>query len=220
MSLMTRPPASPLELLTPAELAQADRLAGNGPALMEAAGLAVARAILRRFRPVRTLVLAGSGNNGGDGYVLARHLERAGWDVAVAALAPPRAGSDAARAAAAWRGPMREFSAASVRRAGLVVDAVFGAGLTRDVDGLACEVLQAVCAPLVAIDVPSGLCGATGAIRGFAPQAVLTVTFFRRKPGHLLLPGRDRCGELVLADIGLPGKVLDWIAPLTFANGG
>ena len=219
MSLMTRPPASPLELLTPAELAQADRLAGNGPALMEAAGLAVARAILRRFRPVRTLVLAGSGNNGGDGYVLARHLERAGWDVAVAALGPPRAGSDAARAAAAWRGPMREFSAASVRRAGLVVDAVFGAGLTRDVDGLACEVLQAVCAPLVAIDVPSGLCGATGAIRGFAPQAVLTVTFFRRKPGHLLLPGRDRCGELVLADIGLPGKVLDRIAPLTFANG-
>jgi len=219
MSLMTRPPASPLELLTPAELAQADRLAGNGPALMEAAGLAVTRAILRRFRPVRTLVLAGAGNNGGDGYVLARHLERAGWDVAVAALGPPRAGSDAARAAAAWRGPMREFSAASVRRAGLVVDAVFGAGLTRDVDGLAREVLQAVCAPLVAIDVPSGLCGATGAIRGFAPQAVLTVTFFRRKPGHLLLPGRDRCGELVLADIGLPGKVLDWIAPLTFANG-
>ena len=216
---MTRPPASPLELLTPAELAQADRLAGNGPALMEAAGLAVTRAILRRFRPVRTLVLAGSGNNGGDGYVLARHLERAGWDVAVAALGPPRAGSDAAMAAAAWRGSMREFSAASVRRAGLVVDAVFGAGLTRDVDGLACEVLQAVCAPLVAIDVPSGLCGATGAIRGFAPQAVLTVTFFRRKPGHLLLPGRDRCGELVLADIGLPGKVLDRIAPLTFANG-
>ena len=216
---MDVPSAIPPELLTPAGMAEADRQAGNGPALMEAAGQAVARAILRRCRPVRALVLTGPGNNGGDGHVVARHLERAGWDVAVAPLGPPRAGSDAAGAVAAWRGPMRDFSAAAVRRAGLVVDAVFGAGLTRDVDGLACEVLEAARAPLVALDVPSGVCGATGAIRGFAPQALLTVTFFRRKPGHLLLPGRDRCGELVLADIGLPGKVLDRIAPLTFANG-
>jgi ADP-dependent NAD(P)H-hydrate dehydratase / NAD(P)H-hydrate epimerase len=207
----------PNELLTPAEMAQADRMAGNGPALMEAAGRAVARAILARFRPARVLVLAGPGNNGGDGYVAARHLERAGWDVAVAALAPPI--GDAALAAAAWHGPMRAFSIAEMERAGLVVDAVFGAGLSRPLEGQAAAILAAVRAPIVAVDVPSGLCGTTGAVRGFAAQAALTVTFFRRKPGHLLLPGRNLCGEVVLADIGLPARVLTAIRPQNFANG-
>jgi len=200
-------------------MAEADRLAGEGPALMAAAGRAVARAIQRRFRPVPTLVLAGPGNNGGDGYIVARHLERAGWDVAVAALAPPRAGSDAAGAAARWHGPMRGFTPDALARAGLVVDAIFGAGLARDVEGTAADMLRAATAPIIAIDVPSGVCGATGALRGFAPQAALTVTFFRRKPGHLLLPGRDLCGELLLADIGLPASVLNSIRPATFANG-
>jgi hydroxyethylthiazole kinase-like uncharacterized protein yjeF len=100
-----------------------------------------------------------------------------------------------------------------------VLDAVFGAGLARPVEGLAAEVLGAVRAPLVAVDIPSGVCGATGAVRGVAPQAALTVTFFRLKPGHLLLPGRDLCGETVLADIGLPPSVLAAIAPRAFANG-
>ncbi|TCH97265.1 NAD(P)H-hydrate dehydratase [Roseococcus sp. SYP-B2431] len=205
------------ELLTPGEMAEADRLAGNGPALMEAAGRAVAMAIRQRFRPRRTLVLAGPGNNGGDGYVVARLLEQAGWDVAVAAVAPPRDGSDAAQAAARWRGPRRGLEA--IGRAGLVVDALFGAGLARDFEGPAAEALRTCGAPVVAVDVPSGLDGATGAVRGFAPQAVLTVTFFRAKPGHLLLPGRDLCGELVVADIGLPASVLEAIRPRTFANG-
>lgn len=205
------------ELLTPQEMAEADRLAGNGPALMEAAGRAVAMAIRRRFPPCRTLVLAGPGNNGGDGYVAARLLETAGWDVAVAPLAPPRPGSDAAQAAARWRGPRRGLE--EVGRAGLVVDALFGAGLARDFDGPAAEALRAARAPVVAVDVPSGLDGATGAVRGFAAQAALTVTFFRAKPGHLLLPGRDLCGELVVADIGLPAAVLEAIRPRTFANG-
>lgn len=217
MSVMPWNVAIPPELLSPAEMAEADRLAGHGPALMAAAGRAVAMAIRRRFRPCRVLVLAGPGNNGGDGYVIARLLERAGWDVGVAALAPPT--GDAALAAAAWRGPMRTFAPAEVARAGLVVDAIFGAGLSRPVEGLAAEMLAAARAPLVAVDVPSGVCGATGAVRGFAPQAALTVTFFRRKPGHLLRPGRDLCGELVLADIGLPPVVLEQIRPMTFANG-
>ncbi|RYI97438.1 MAG: bifunctional ADP-dependent NAD(P)H-hydrate dehydratase/NAD(P)H-hydrate epimerase, partial [Acetobacteraceae bacterium] len=128
------------ELLTPAEMAEADRLAATLGAptgrLMEAAGRAVARAAMRRFRPCRTLVLAGPGNNGGDGYVAARLLEQAGWPVAVAALAPPRPGSDAAAAAARWRGPMLSFVPAEAARAGLVIDAVFGAGLARPVEGL------------------------------------------------------------------------------------
>jgi hydroxyethylthiazole kinase-like uncharacterized protein yjeF len=207
------------ELLTPEEMARADALAGDGAALMEAAGRAVARAVMARFRPCPVLVLAGPGNNGGDGYVAARWLERAGWDVALAPLAPPRPGGDAAGAAARWRGPLRPFAPASLARAGLVLDAVFGAGLARPVEGLAAEVLGAVRAPLVAVDIPSGVCGATGAVRGVAPQAALTVTFFRLKPGHLLLPGRDLCGETVLADIGLPPSVLAAIAPRAFANG-
>jgi hydroxyethylthiazole kinase-like uncharacterized protein yjeF len=209
-------------LLTPEEMAAADRaaIAGGmaGPVLMEAAGRAVARAIRRRFRPVPTLVLAGPGNNGGDGYVAARFLEQAGWDVAVAALGPPRAGTDAAAAAARWRGPVAACTPDRAARAGLVVDALFGAGLTRDVAGPAAAMLRAARAPLVAVDMPSGVDGATGLVRGFAAQAALTVTFFRRKPGHLLLPGRTLCGEVLTADIGLPEAVLAAIAPRTFAN--
>ena len=207
-----------LELLTPDEMAEADRLAGNGPTLMAAAGRAVARAVLRRFRPVRTVVLAGPGNNGGDGYVAARLLEQAGWPVAVAALAPPRPGSDAAGAAALWRGPMLPFGPDAVARAGLVIDAVFGAGLARPVEGLVAETLAAVRAPLLAVDVPSGLDGATGEVRGFAPQAAVTVTFFRLKPGHVVQPGRALCGEVLLADIGLPAGVLAQVAPRAWRN--
>ncbi len=208
----------PLELLTPAEMAEADRLAGDGPALMQAAGRAVARAALRRFRPTRTVVLAGPGNNGGDGYVAARLLEQAGWPVAVAALAPPRPGSDAALAAAAWRGPMLPFGPAAVARAGLVVDALFGAGLARPLEPAVVAVLRAVTAPLLAVDVPSGLDGGTGQPLGHAPQAALTVSFFRLKPGHLLQPGRGLCGEMVLADIGLPAAVLAGVAPRAWHN--
>src|ERR671912_430900 len=131
--------AMTLELLTPAEMARADAaaIAGgvSGVALMEAAGRAVARAAIARFRPCRTLVLAGPGNNGGDGYVAARLLERAGWPIAVAALAPPRPGGDAAAVAARWRGPTLPFAPPEARRAELVVDAVFGAGLARDLEG-------------------------------------------------------------------------------------
>ncbi|MGG5820989.1 NAD(P)H-hydrate dehydratase [Falsiroseomonas sp. HW251] len=211
------------ELLTPAEMARADAaaIAGGIPGivLMEAAGRAVARAAMRRFRPVRTLVLAGPGNNGGDGWVAARLLEQAGWPVSVAPLARPRPGTDAALAAARWRGPVVDFSPAEAARAGLVIDAVFGAGLSKPVEGLAAEVLAGLAAPVLAVDVPSGLDGATGQVLGAAPQAVLTVTFFRRKPGHLLRPGRDLCGETILADIGLPGGVLPGIAPRAWRNG-
>jgi hydroxyethylthiazole kinase-like uncharacterized protein yjeF len=211
------------ELLTPAEMAHADAaaIAGGVPGivLMEAAGRAVARAAMRRFRPCRTLVLAGPGNNGGDGWVAARLLEQAGWPVVVAPLAPPRPCTDAALAAARWRGPVVPFSTAEAARAGLVMDAVFGAGLSKPVDGLAAEVLSSLACPVLAVDVPSGVDGATGAVLGVAPQAVLTVTFFRRKPGHLLRPGRDLCGETVLAGIGLPAAVLPAIAPRAWRNG-
>jgi len=188
-----------------------------GPVLMENAGRAIARAIQARFRPCRTLVLAGPGNNGGDGYVVARLLAQRGWPVSVAVLAAPRPGTDAAGAAARWRGPMKPFTPQESARADLVIDAVFGAGLARNLDPAVAHTLHAA-RRLVAVDVPSGLDGTTGMPRGYAPQAALTVTFFRLKPGHLLLPGRDLCGEIVLADIGLPSSVLAPIAPRTFAN--
>jgi hydroxyethylthiazole kinase-like uncharacterized protein yjeF len=109
------------------------------------------------------------------------------------------------------------FTAGEAARADLVIDAVFGAGLSRDLDPAVAEVLRAA-RQVVAIDVPSGLDGETGAVRGFAPQAVLTVTFFRLKPGHLLLPGRDLCGETVLADIGMPAGVLEHAPARAFRN--
>ena len=209
------------ELLTPAEMGLADAaspaLGVPGRVLMDNAGRAVARAVLRHVRPCRTLVLCGPGNNGGDGYVAARLLAQQGWPVRLAALAAPRAGSDAAQAAAHWRGPAADFTPAEAQRAELVIDAVFGAGLTRDVDGLVADTLRA--APrIVAVDAPSGLDGATGAVRGYAPHAEVTVTFFRLKPGHLLLPGRDLCGQLELADISLPKASLQHVQPRCFAN--
>ncbi len=218
---LTRRLAGRAELLDPAEMGQADALAPGlgvaGPTLMANAGRAVARAVRARFRACPTLVLAGPGNNSGDGYVAARLLAQGGWPVAVAALAPPRESSDAAGAALRWRGPMVAFSPAAAARAGLVIDAVFGAGLARDVDGVVAETLRAA-RRLVAVDVPSGVDGATGVVRGYAPRAALTVSFFRLKPGHMLLPGRTLCGELVLADIGLPDAVLAQVRPRCFAN--
>ncbi len=209
------------ELLNPAEMARADALSPSlgvpSLTLMENAGRAVARAVQARIRPCRTLVLCGPGNNGGDGYVVARLLAQQGWPVAVAALARPREGSDAAEAAHRWRGPQAAFAPETTTSAQLVIDAVFGAGLARDVDGVAADTLRSA-RRVVAVDVPSGIDGATGAVRGFAPAAQLTVTFFRLKPGHLLLPGRERCGEIVLSDISLPDAALRQVPPTTFAN--
>lgn len=211
--------AGRIELLTPHEMAHADaaapRLGVPGCVLMAHAGRAVARAVRARFQPCRTLVLCGPGNNGGDGYVAARLLAEEGWPVAVAALASPRAGSDAAEAARRWHGPTVPFNTIEAARAALVIDAVFGAGLSRDIAMDVADTLRAA-RQVVAIDVPSGVDGATGAVRGYAPKAALTVTFFRLKPGHLLLPGSTLCGELCLADIGMPPGVMSEVR--TFLN--
>ena len=213
-------------LLTNAEMARADALAAEAgrdvDALMRAAGLAVATVVAARFPRGRILVLCGPGNNGGDGYVAARELAARGREVRVAAPGgvPPRAGP-AARAAASWRGPVEAATPASLAGAELLVDALFGAGLSRDLEGEARALVEAMAAsglPIVAVDMPSGVDGDTGAVRGAAAPAAASVTFFRRKPGHLLLPGRALCGETMLADIGLPGEVLGPIAPRCFEN--
>ncbi|MBV9862203.1 MAG: NAD(P)H-hydrate dehydratase [Alphaproteobacteria bacterium] len=213
-------------LLSPRQMGEADRLTIMsgiaGIALMEQAGRAVADAVARRWSPRPVLVLCGPGNNGGDGFVAARRLAAAGWPVRVALLGE-RAGlrGDAAEAAARWPGPVEPLSPAALEGAALGIDAIFGAGLARAVDGVAREVVEMVGErrlPIVAIDVPSGVDGASGQVRGCAPRAALTVTFFRRKPGHLLLPGRIHCGETVLAQIGIEDAVLDRIAPTIVAN--
>nr|WP_147093239.1 NAD(P)H-hydrate dehydratase [Swaminathania salitolerans] len=210
--------------------------------LMERAGWAVAREIRKQFRPCRVLVLCGPGNNGGDGYCAARHLERAGWPVSVAALAPPRPQSEAAAAASRFRGPHVPFTAESARRADLVVDAVFGAGLSRAPSSDVMEVLSAS-RMLVAVDMPSFIDGTTGevlcdgshdalsgdgpsrdgpsgdALPDYAlPDYTLTVTFVRPKPGHVLPAGRRKCGTVVCADIGMPLSCLEAARPDIFLN--
>ena len=194
------------ELLTPAEMGEADRAAAAGlPAatLMAAAGAAVARAAVRRFGPCRALVVCGPGNNGGDGVVAAHRLAERGWPVSVAFVGRPPVN---------WAGaspltPVVPASGAEAGRASLVVDAAFGAGVNRPVPPGIAECLHAA-RHVLAVDVPSGLDGATGQPIGSVRTADLTVTFVRRKPGHLLLPGRLLCGPVVLADIGMPAAVL------------
>ncbi len=193
-----------------------------GAELMENAGAAVAAAIMTRFAPVPTIVLCGPGNNGGDGFVAARRLARAGWRVRVGLLGQrERLRGDAAVAAAAWPGETAALAPALLEGAGLVVDALFGAGLARPIEGVAREVIEAVKElrlPVVAVDVPSGVDGDTGAILGTAAPARLTVTFHRPKAGHLLLPGRDCAGELIVADIGIPEEVTQALGVHLWAN--
>ncbi|WP_291171692.1 NAD(P)H-hydrate dehydratase [Hyphomicrobium sp.] len=209
-------------------MGRADRLAvAHGVpslALVEAAGQAVADAARRFVRPgQRVAVLCGPGNNGGDGFVAARLLKRASYDVRLF-LAGERTAlkGDAAEMARRFDGKVRPLDPFQLESLNLVIDGLFGAGLSRPIDGVAAEVIAAVNAsgtPVLAIDVPSGLDGATGAASGPVLQAAETITFFRRKPGHLLFPGRALCGSVRVADIGIPPRVLSEIPVRTFANG-
>jgi NAD(P)H-hydrate epimerase len=212
-------------LLNAREMNEADRLtvaAGTSvSALMENAGRGVARAVVERWSSRRVTVLCGPGNNGGDGFVAARHLADAGWNVRVALLGSLVDLHDAARYhAEKWREPVAALSPDAIDGAELVIDAVFGAGLSRPLSGVAKDTLAAAHAksiPIVAVDIPSGVQGDTGENLG-AVDSALTVTCFRKKPGHLLFPGRQLCGELVVTDIGTPVTVLGQIDPKTFEN--
>lgn len=213
-------------LLTVAEMGEADRrtIAGGVPglALMEAAGAAVAR-IVQRFHPHgAVLVLCGPGNNGGDGFVAARLLAGQGRAVALVLLGERAAlKGDAAAMAARWTGPVLAPAEADPTAAAVIVDALFGAGLSKPLAGAAKTLVEAVNAsgrPVVAVDLPSGVPGDDGLPRGAAIRAERSVTFFRAKPGHLLLPGRLLCGVLHVADIGIRDDVLAAIAPQQWQN--
>lgn len=218
---------SPRRLLTPREMALADRAsieAGvSGADLMAAAGDGVAEAVMARWSPRPVMVLCGPGDNGGDGFVAARRLLAAGWPTRLSLLGSvDRLKGDAAHHAALWPGAVEPFDPDILPKSELIIDAIFGAGLSRPIDGAARIMIEALIArrlPICAIDVPSGLDGATGEILGVAAPADLTVTFFRKKPGHLLYPGRRLGGEVVLIDIGTPEDVLDAIPGATFENG-
>lgn len=184
----------------------------SGIALMEAAGRACADAILEHFEKTNVSILCGPGNNGGDGFVVARLLRDLGWNVSLFLLGE-RSGlkGDAAHMAHKWNGPVHPLTADAAHGAGLIVDALFGAGLARDVSGTVADLFANITeakTPVAAIDVPSGVDGDSGHVRGTSLQAALTVTFFRKKPAHLLYPGRGLCGKIIVADIGIGEAVL------------
>jgi hydroxyethylthiazole kinase-like uncharacterized protein yjeF len=168
------------------------------------------------------IVLAGPGNNGGDGFVTARLLAEQGYAVTVLlAGALDNLKGDAAAAAKAWDRGVAVAKPDALAGADIIIDALFGAGLDRPVSGLAQAMIEAVnaqAAPVVAVDLPSGINGSTGAVMGTAIKAEQTVTFFRKKPGHLLMPGRVYCGKVSVAPIGIPATVLERIHALTFEN--
>jgi len=215
-----------MELLTTTEMSRADALAvaAGVPsfALMTSAGRAVAEASESLVPDGEIVVVAGQGNNGGDGFVAACELARLGRSVRVVLLGRREAlKGDAAKAAAGWSGGIAVGDPDAIGHPALIVDALFGAGLDRPVEGqpkAAIEAMNASGAPIVAVDLPSGVNGTTGEVMGIAVRATETVTFFRRKPAHLLLPGRQLCGRVRVVDIGIPAEVLDQIAPAAFEN--
>src|SRR5271154_3451908 len=223
-------PARCPELLTPAAMGEADRMtiAGGIPGivLMERAGAAGAEQAARMARSGgRIAILCGPGGNGGDGFIAARLLAERGYRVELFLLGAREAlRGDPALAAQRYSGVAAAAETFDPDGADLVIDALYGAGLSRDVDGLAREGVERINdfasrgGAVLGVDVPSGIDGETGAVRGVAVRASASVSFFRLKPGHLLLPGREHCGRLALADIGIDAAALTAIAPRTFLN--
>jgi hydroxyethylthiazole kinase-like uncharacterized protein yjeF len=214
------------ELLSPSEMAEADRAAiaagTPGIKLMEAAGRAVADAAARQPLGTRIVVACGPGNNGGDGFVAARILAQRGYPIRLGLIgALDRLKGDAALAAATWKGAVLPIGELDFANADLIIDALFGAGLDRPLAGEAADAvlrIQQAPARILAVDLPSGIHGETGQIMGVAIRAHETVTFFRAKPGHYLLPGRAHVGRLAIADIGIRAEVLDTIRPSAALN--
>lgn len=219
-----------MEILTVSEMTAADQaaIAGGTPgfALMRSAGQAVAEVAEAMAERGRIVVVAGRGNNGGDGFIAAAELAARGRDVAVILLCDRATlKGDAALASAEWKGEVLPCDPKALTKAlgrpNLIIDALFGAGLNRPVKGdpfAMIAAMNASGAPILSVDLPSGINGDTGEVMGIAVEASATVTFFRRKPGHLLLPGRIHCGEIEVADIGIDADVLDAVAPRTFEN--
>ena len=215
-----------MEVLTTTEMERADRItiaAGTpGFALMMSAGQAVAEAAMELVEEGPIVVVAGRGNNGGDGFVAAAELAARGREVSVILLCERDSlTGDAALAAKGWKYPVLPFNPQAIGKPALIIDALLGAGLNRPVKGDPLDMIEAINAngaPVLAVDLPSGINGTTGAVMDVAINAVETVTFFRKKPAHLLLPGRMHCGRVRVADIGIDAQVLGEIQPQATEN--
>ncbi|MFT6659842.1 MAG: hydroxyethylthiazole kinase-like uncharacterized protein yjeF [Maritalea sp.] len=212
-------------LLTPQEMNRADALSiGSGTReidLMGNAGRAVGRYIVAHYRRMPISILCGPGNNGGDGFVIGCYLRDRGWPVRLVQFGNVQKYSEAAKFYLERWGEPELFSPELIEDASLLVDALFGAGLDRPISGQYLELVRLANkgdTPVVAVDMPSGVHGGTGQVLGEAIKADATVTFFRKKPGHLLFPGRELCGDVALRQIGIVGDVLDQIVPKTFEN--
>jgi hydroxyethylthiazole kinase-like uncharacterized protein yjeF len=201
--------------------------------LMENAGLAVADAVQALAgSPCRVVVLAGPGNNGGDGAIAAVELDSLEYEVHVVRIVTEQKSyGDANRAFQSWHHPIEIISLNEIElsdttstlilSADVVVDAMFGAGLTRPLSGIVAAMVKLVNdgpAQVVAVDVPSGLSGNTHNVNGPCVEAELTVTFFLHKPAHFLYPGRQLCGSVLLAQIGLDNEQLDQHEPNCYLN--
>ncbi len=206
-------------VLTAAEMRAAEMAAMargvSATALMQRAAAVATDAILRRFAPRSVLVLCGPGNNGGDGFGIACGLRAAGVSVAVAAI-PGRRSAAAAALAARWGDPVTAID--DLAAAPLIIDAVFGTGLTRSLAPAvqaAFDRVRATAAPVVAIDLPSGIDSDSGAALGEPLAAALTIAFGAAKRGHLFGAGRHATGRLLVTDIGLdlPDMPVTHVAP-------
>ena len=222
-----RPEIAPQPIVTPQTMGRIDAAAIgsgiDGYRLMLAAGSAMSACVLARYPSAAgAIVLCGPGNNGGDGYVAARCLAEAGMPVQLySSVEPDRLKGDAARARGDWQGAVHSLDTLDCRDDHVIIDALFGAGLDRPVEGLIAQALSQVAKsglPVVAADLPSGISGRTGQVQGVAPNAEHTVTFAALKPGHLLLPGAGHCGEIHLVDIGIPRRVVEAHAEALWRN--
>lgn len=217
-------PVLPLALYRSAQVRELDaRLiaAGTpGSELMQRAAHALWRALRRRWPDAgEVTVLAGRGNNAGDGYLVAALAQRAGWRARVLAVADPaQLGGDAARAhaAALAAGVRIEPWSECAPLSGVLVDALLGTGLSgavREPYAQAIRLANASGLPVLAVDLPSGLCGDTGRVLGVAIQAELTVTLLALKLGLFCLDGPDRCGELAFDDLGADPELVGALVP-------
>ncbi|MEE8371878.1 MAG: NAD(P)H-hydrate dehydratase [Sphingomonadales bacterium] len=218
--------ASAYAALSNADAYRADALAMkagvSGSELMEAAGKGIAETLTEIMPASRVAVLAGPGNNGGDGFVAARYLVQAGFEVDVFLLGQRKAlKGDAKAAAEQWGGPLKPISGTGLDVYDCIMDALFGAGLARPLAGLAAAAVRAANqsdAFRLAVDIPSGISGDTGQEQGEAFDAHMTVTFFRKKLGHLLMPGLLRAGEVRVVQIGIPESVMKAMAGTVHEN--
>jgi len=213
------------EILTTAQMYQAERLAINighsGIELMAAAGEAVVELILANYTKQAILILAGPGNNGGDGFVVALRLRQEGWPVRLCFVGQEsNLPNDAKHYYDQLGSPLTSIDEIGVPEP-LLIDALFGAGLSRPITGELSELVEKVnqsSCDVIAVDFPSGINGDSGQVLGCAFKARHTVTFFKPKLGHLQQPGRSYCGQLTVADIGISRNILSALGPMTRAN--